>query len=825
MLIWIDCKGSIAYVNQLSPLTRCKSYPGLSSASSVDFEPLCKLPRASLVLAWLDISSNSTLFPLSNLCEIPAFPSAAQNDSTVFAVRNLANGDIFVLENVENDVYVAIKLADWVTADQVMDASFGKAQLPVLQRLLAAQAMADRLREGDQHGKYTTIAAVIQPPAPKQPKMKRGALARMAILPRAETIDAAPPTPDASSSDAVMAPEESSTADEPRTLETADVTKENDHPSERDLESMILTLDQSPQEMEDTQCLLDNLQSRYLETLYVSKTSVGYFAKGPLARTRAAFSSSADISRDSSQLAQFYRDGVLPLKKMDLKYKEGLFPCIQDLSGEIGLRRRKRKRVKRKIGKDGLYPEEPEFVQQWWQNNIPEAATMSPTVELDRLKSLSTELRSRETQLQILIILEAMILEIPKASAIKKEITEGELADIPVKKRQDLKTHLDLLADRLCIWYTISSDDTPKENVPGKKPNDKLRDFCAEVIIPFYASKLPEQCKALCKKLGGPTDISPKRPRVPLAKSASASKVLPGAEIRRRAPSTLHRTLTEDLSRSRSPSLPLLKRESSERPVSRGGMQARLLENRQVDLVAAAKQQESKLKRASLLADQKKELDAAISMLRKPHRGVVAKDIVDEAERRREAARALKKGIKPVQVMATPRKRRPGDSQSQLHEHEVEAITEILAVPASTIRPPPPSVPHAGVEETPSRGSARTCNPLDLPSNSLRLPSTTILATTPTKCPSLQTSPPMLIEATPAAPKTTNINLNSVANTPFTNKLKMTKSQKPVAFTPVKKTANIVMEAFASAPEVQKATTNDDDIYARLGWMEDGFDL
>ncbi|KKY16193.1 hypothetical protein UCRPC4_g05998 [Phaeomoniella chlamydospora] len=847
---WLVERGrekTMARIHQLSLQKTPESTP-------VALNTICPLSRFSFPLAWLDTSGGATLFPSGNVCQLGSQLDTPYDGAfSVLAVKHVATEDLFLLEKLEKDIYTSIKLADWITETMIKNVRDGKPHGPILQRVLAAQAMNDRLKERNRKTRELSAGSLLQPgPPPKQPKMKKGAMARMAILPHADSqqtksqISAGSrklASPDIESSAA-------STALGQRSEPCASREELTNVPTSAPPQNVDQGKTVVQEATDDADALLEKLHSRYLETLYTSKTSVAYFAKGPLARARAAFSKSqavegSQILSDPSQLAQFYRDSIISLRKMDLKYKETLVKSIQKNDEADSARYRKRKKTQPKIGKDGLYPDEAEFVQRWWQSTVPDLAGTSSEAELQRLKDLSTELRSRETQLQILIILEAMILEMPSEANVKRESEEPDLKNIPTKKKQDLRTHLDLLVDRLCIWQTVSFEEFTNDKAAGKKTNDKLRDFCSDVIIPFYASKLPDRCKALCKKLGGPSDISPNRPRAPLDKSSSASRVLPGMEVKRSRPTSLQRALTEDVSRSRPPSLPSLKRESSERPLSRSGLHAKLMENRQIDLFAAAKQQESKTKKLQALAEQKKQLDAAISMLRKPNRGVVAKSIVEEVEQRQQISKD-NRGIKGIQVMATPRKRKANELQADSQLPEAEVAPEIFAVPLSTVRSKArqtASMPDHSIQETPSHGESRRWEsipsstslhqtnlaPCTMPTKSSKYRSLppTFVAVTPTmsRTSDQQLEPHGSIEATPDASRISGTPIAQIRNTPLTTKLRMTKSQKPVEFTPLKKAEGIAMEAFMSAPEVKKTPTTDDDIYTRLGWMDDGFDL
>ncbi|OAX80693.1 hypothetical protein ACJ72_04970, partial [Emergomyces africanus] len=548
-----------------------------------------------------------------------------------------------------------------------------------------------------------------------------------------------------------------------------------------------------PQSLEE---LFESLRSQYLEALYISKTSVAYFAKGPLSRARATIQSSNEQSLlKPTDLSNFYRECILPVKKMEIKYKDSLPEAIQNIP--IGMsddeipsnssKRRKRKAKKSKIGKNGLYPEEIDLVRKWWRNrSISETSVPQQSSRQEEVKRLIGDLRLRETQLQVLLVLETISLESSYSSGTTEGLsptTEPQASQAQKrtkeKKHQDLNVLLELLVDRLCIWHAVSFGDIlPTESASGKSEstgkaagNDKLRDFCTEVIIPFYAGRLPDQCKAISRKLGGPVAISPTRPAISRSKSGSALQ--PGAAVKRTHSQrsqqrTLQRVLTDEkmVSRSRAPSLsrsntapsiPGLKRENSEPPLlslisgARGGIRKpKRVDNREIDLDAVAKQHEVKLKRMNSLLDQKKELDAAINALRKPNRELAAKDFVETAEKRvstgntRKSKHPIRNPLgQRVQVMATPKGSRKKDcvfaaaaagslrsiqrEQTSSNEKPVPSpalSSDIQLIPSSSARPS--HIPerrvfgsrragHNPVLETPTKASARLSSS---PSNS-----------------------------------------------------------------------------------------------------------
>jgi DNA replication regulator SLD3 len=454
------------------------------------------------------------------------------------------------------------------------------------------------------------------------------------------------------------------------------------------------------------------------------------------------------------ELTEFYREGILAAKKMDLKYRESVPSVVRDAAlalSDDGAKPKKRKSKKKKLGKNGLYPEEEVCIHKWWKDRIMnESSAQELSREADAKKQIS-DLRLRETQLQILLVLEVMVLEMAITSAEKhnsdkKKEMDGEqetLKKVQPKKLADLNVLLELHLDRMCIWHAVSMEETTaadtakassfsSSHLSGKKvESDAVRDFCTEVIIPFYAARLPEKCKLITRKFGVSGGISPVA-----KKSHSSSKphrVEPGAEVKRQPPAqksrrTLQRVLTDEKAAASQARHPALHR-SNTAPTNpngkrdnepllptvlsgsvRGGIQkAKRTENREVDLNAVARQHETKLRKVQMLADQKKELDAAIKALRKPNRELVSKDIAEDASKRvSSGGGSSRKSKNPVrnpfgegvQVMATPRANRRKDP-----------VAGLPPMPRSLA----PSRSFAGVENSPIGES-----PLMIPSSSRR---------------------------------------------------------------------------------------------------------
>ncbi len=179
-----------------------------------------------------------------------------------------------------------------------------------------------------------------------------------------------------------------------------------------------------------------------------------------------------------------------------------------------------------------------------------------------------------------------------------------------------------------------------------------------------FSARLPEQCSAICRKLGGPLVVSPLRPKLMASATLPAASSRPGGVTKRPIPSkarrSLRRVITDErharegsrgasgaisLMRSATtPTIPGLKRERSETPllssipsaesqsmlVNRGGvLKSKNFSQREVDLGNLATINDAKVKKTSIEA----ELKDAISALKKPNRQL-AGQLQVEAERR-----------------------------------------------------------------------------------------------------------------------------------------------------------------------------------------------
>ncbi|KAI9844426.1 MAG: hypothetical protein M1837_005627 [Sclerophora amabilis] len=684
--------------------------------------PLLLIPRVHLPLSSLDTCGASTALPASRLfsSNIVALEHsvvdgmwASSKGPVVLLARLDADRSRYAVERVERGVYALCKLGDWVKAKELranaLDVNeegfarhhnvrkFGDAAIPAREQDSVSERRRLSIEVGLQNGVN-----------PSQEEGVGDSLKRKQT--RRPTVTPEPP--------AILSSNE--------TLPQCDNLAELPHLPE---------LPASPVSAQTIQEVLE-------------MGSLAYFAKGPLSRARANLHLDGKDSVALEGLLAFLKNSLLSFPSMDKKYRESIpnkirsLPIagfsddnVDDIASSVKPAK-KRKRKSTRLGKDGLWPSEEDYIARWWKNGDDESGSNPPFENSDIHRSRRiAHLRVRETELQLILVLETLALQAHSKNSDAKEhaLSRGQIGEIvdagktatvtKLKKPQDLNLNLDLLIDRLCIWQSVGNEDSHSYStlnsgttslsqlsatdqtglhskmLANETGEDHLRDFCAEVILPFYTARLPEKCAALHQKLGG--HASPTGP-VPL-KSSTSSRIpqRPGEITKRTMPrkprKTLERVLTEErkerassqrpsippsLTRSvTAPAVPGIKRENSEISLSavperssqgkvanRTGIQnSRRFGQREVDLSAAAKANDALIKRKATVAE---DLKNAITALKKPNRGLAVKELVEFSEKRALSNHAISRGFNKaagtitgcaVQVMATPRGNRKRD--------------------------------------------------------------------------------------------------------------------------------------------------------------------
>ncbi|PMB68288.1 hypothetical protein BM221_006465 [Beauveria bassiana] len=505
----------------------------------------------------------------------------------------------------------------------------------------------------------------------------------------------------------------------------------------------IRAIDDDTQDMATN--IFENIRAHYFEALYKSMGSLAYFAKGPLSRARSAFHLDLEATLDMADLIEFLKSLVLTTVQVDKKYRETAPDIISQIAAPVDssdeARSKKRKPKKMKLGKNGLYPDEDDRIRTWWNANKPELDEEQPTYTAMQIKSHLSLLRTRETQLQMILILEILALEplkaaddaadsslplLPGASASQAHRSP---AVAPAKKRNkhNLPVLIDVHADRLTIWQSTATDEQQlaeesqvnRHSLSGslvqKSSSEPLKDFCTDVIVPFFSARIPEMCDAISRKLGGPV-IVPASGSKTQKRSAPKKEQKPGSATKRPAavqrPRTLQRALSTDqqsrrsvsrgpsnmialLRSATSTSLPSMKREGSETAnlgrlsKMEGDSQRRPALSRS-NSSGVAGHDTSKASRQALVDAQVKD---AIAALRKPNRQVVGQAMQEADQQRVLAAKKTRRMQRSTIVKATPANNRFRDvyaySQSQpglpmQHIEEAVAPSSVEAFIPST---------------------------------------------------------------------------------------------------------------------------------------------
>ncbi|KAK3330197.1 DNA replication regulator SLD3-domain-containing protein [Apodospora peruviana] len=755
--------GAVATDDLLKAPVVIKPYPSTLAVKPRILHPLMLLPREQLPLSMLDLAQPHGDFPSSRLFEsrIKILDLEGRLGSNVLIARSETSRMVYVIEREGDDgLYVLCRLGSWVDVEKLAQ----RATVVCNQRLRPSKAATLAA---------TALPAFITPQMHKESKRKRLAIDEIhsMVRKRSSTIadkeqESQLPTP------TEISPEPGMPSDVGGVISAeATVTALTGTPLQSPKLQQPPVVQQTPGEnslsQPNAEAIFQSIRTQYFEALYLSKGSLAYFAKGPLSRARAAFHLDCDSTLEMNDLIDFLRSLVITTVLIDKKYRETIPGIMSKMNTHVEdsdneeSKTRKRKPKKPKLGKNGMYPSEDEHVRRWWTLTKPASHDEDGvTVAAMETKYHVSCLRRRETQLQMILILEILALEPlrrPVETVEDNQLPGMEYQVVPQEPQQDTATKkrkktnlpvlLDVHADRLCIWQSVTLDDVKSlaesqqtftdgdESEKSQKGNsDPLRDFCVDIIVPFFSARLPELCDSINRKLGGPTIQAP--PKEKYAKPTIPTKPKPGAPLKRPSAlkkdkvKTLERVLSNERMRrsvSRGPSgalalmrsasattIPGLKREGSEPLLAmlpRAEAKPSSLKDRPVNVFSRRSSsgvvggtEDSKAKKVALV---EAELKEAILALKRPNRALAGKELVEAAEKRAVSAMPPQKKLKRpparvsgVQVKATPANNRfmdvlAAESQQQQQQlgqfgdmmHSVLPPSSASVVPASSAPP------------------------------------------------------------------------------------------------------------------------------------------
>ncbi|KAI1499294.1 DNA replication regulator SLD3-domain-containing protein [Biscogniauxia marginata] len=762
----------------LGPSIIIKPHPPNLSVKPRSLQPLMLLPREHFQLSFLDLSSPYGSFESSRCFEsnikILDLEGRMGSRSVVLIARLETDKTIYVIERQKNSLYTLCQLGPWVDLELLCE--LATVSLPHLIN-----------RRPNFSSDSTTLQPLITPRLHHEHKKRRLAIEAIQSLvkkpARSRSISSLSQPVEATRPPTLI----QGTVDTQSrsTTVTQDVGPSRGWGSQARTESQaaLAPAINDPSAILNANDIFDSIRTQYLEALYHSMGSLAYFAKGPLSRARAAFHMDCDSTLEMNDLIDFLKSLVMTTMQIDKKYR-GAIPGVihkmktvfQDSDNEQDSSKTKKRRSKKmKLGKDGLYPTEEEHIRKWWTVHKPQPKDDDSMTIVDphETKLQISYLRSRETQLQMIIILEILALQPLIASTSTEsqlpglpsagEPVEKKPKETPMKRRDkhNLPFLLDVHADRLCIWQSTALDEinmmddsqANHEAEPNRSlriTSDPLKDFCVDIIVPFFSARLPEHCDSINRKLGGPVMVSPPKSRPQKPEATTKPRTKPGAAAKRplssKTPRTLESVLTRESERhrrsmSRGPSgvialmrsastttLPILKRETSEPLSAMSVPKADSTTSQKSSRPPSSgapkrKSEEEKAKKDALF---KAELKDAISTLRRPNRDVVGKAMAEAAEKRTTTSLSqLRKSKKPTQhprfqnvVKATPIGNRFRDALGDGMKYRSTRVQEIGSVVEEHISSSASMVPASAPrkrnheaafddEESPARPSYR----------------------------------------------------------------------------------------------------------------------
>ncbi|KAG4305179.1 hypothetical protein PORY_001349, partial [Pneumocystis oryctolagi] len=223
--------------------------------------------------------------------------------------------------------------------------------------------------------------------------------------------------------------------------------------------------------------------------------SLAYFVKIALTKVRAQWQASTEM------LMEFIEFSLLRMpEELEIKFKKWL-PMIASMPIWLEEKTEDQYEWPVEVSDWRVDADEKSYIMDWCGCSGKERLLLHQNNLDKRIEAL----KIREFQLQIILVLEVLSLRREMGDAMK-DLLEKRLKCQSKNQWIDIEQHLDVLVDRLCIWQALNDTHLLEDkNTDYKQDNDQLRQFCAEVIMPFYVSKLPDICNILSVKCGGPS--------------------------------------------------------------------------------------------------------------------------------------------------------------------------------------------------------------------------------------------------------------------------------------------------------------------------------
>lgn len=769
------------------------------------FAPACLLPRAQLPLAWLDPAGDGVQMLNGS---IKLFEREGEASIMVLIAKDVITKRYWAVERAAHQRFALCRLASSI-------------ERRVLEKRACARYEVTPKAQGDRLN--------------ARPELQRK---RQNLL--------TPPPHASSPLDARM--------DLPEAVESSTLQPTVNSVSDRDIRNASNETQQANNQDTCLQEVLQELSKHYLDALYLSRTSVAYFVKGPLSRARNAVNDTLGSALHSSGLSAFLREMLLTTSASDKRMKDVLPTVLKELTARTRVEegepiKNRKTKWKPKRDRQGFLSDEKRHVEQWWQAIDQDTPVESLPVSWELHVSQKLQyLRSRETFLQVIILLETMAIE--SSSADMHSQYAGSLepqinaqADKKRRRPLDLATHLEGLLDRLTIWHSLDFRSPQKKTTEGSQRDDEpevddeLKSFCVEVVVPFYMSRLPKMAAFVNKRLGGPSAPTPLKRTTSGRPGEPAGR--PGEPAQRQARSekkarrSLHRVATDSMIQSsKTPSLhrsatdsqlqddKQFKRESSVSlslhsiPLARSDSQRRRpnalasLSRREIDLTAVSLATDSKLRKK---AEQEARVKEAVASIRRPDRALALKENAARVDASfTKSLPGLKRNhsgqhSSSIHIAATPNASRVVAATPR-KQGGIYSYRPVDAGPSAAYLAPPDAI--ANLSTVPQTGHRDRVISFDMttPSNQRYKfqQSSTLVEVDPTESPVVQRS--SRVDCTPSRPRA----LFSLTETPIAGLTSAGMRTGPMSC----KSVNVVI----TTPTIEKS------VYDTLGWNDEAYE-
>ncbi|EOD46083.1 putative dna replication regulator sld3 protein [Neofusicoccum parvum UCRNP2] len=295
--------GSNCPLNRLAHYGPCPTSP---YDRPITLAPVKLIERSQLPLSFLDLAGSSSIVPSTRL--FSAYVEALERQSTdddelpptpkVLITRLEADGSLYAVERVQYGTYALCKLSAWVKEADV-------GSVPAFAEGLAYTQPLKALKKDDGKGAWWQRAAVSAS-GEAAAEQKGGLTPRISMRrPVPNIVHTGPQRQEETDPFVDSARQPAFAGQDP-----VDIPQERPQTAEEVFQAIV---------------------QQYLEALYLSKTSLAFFAKGPMSRARAAFTSKDNAGMKMGDLAAFMRSILLQPGPMDKKHREKLPEIIKSM--------------------------------------------------------------------------------------------------------------------------------------------------------------------------------------------------------------------------------------------------------------------------------------------------------------------------------------------------------------------------------------------------------------------------------------------------------------------------------------------------------------